>query len=122
MTVESETRNCPHCKEEIKLEAVKCKHCGSWVAAERPSHEGTCPYCKEQINQEAIKCKHCGSNLRVESPSQRGCGCKQQDFAERLATGLGTPASPVMRYLVPAIIDDPGRQRTCFCTIQCSCV
>src|SRR5215217_1556918 len=40
MADESETRTCPYCKEEIKVEATRCKHCGSWVTPERPSHKG----------------------------------------------------------------------------------
>ena len=64
MTNESKTRDCPYCKEEIRVDAIKCKHCGSSVAPEKPAHEGTCPYCKEQIHPEAIKCKHCKSDVR----------------------------------------------------------
>jgi hypothetical protein len=58
-----ETRECPFCKEEIKADAIKCKHCDSMVALERPTHGGICPYCKEEIKPDAIKCKHCQSIL-----------------------------------------------------------
>jgi hypothetical protein len=61
MTSEIKTRDCPFCKEEVRADAIKCKHCGSSVAPEMPSHEGICPYCKEQIHLEAIICKHCKS-------------------------------------------------------------
>lgn len=72
MANESKTRDCPFCKEEIKVDAIKCKHCGSSVAPEKPAHEGNCPYCKEKIHPEAIKCKHCKSNL-----SSR-CNCEDR--------------------------------------------
>ena len=68
-TAENNTRECPYCKEEIKIEAVKCKHCSSSVAPEKPSHEGTCPLCKEKIHSEATKCKHCKSSLLSTSTS-----------------------------------------------------
>ncbi len=67
-------RQCPFCKEEIKSDAIKCKHCGSRVTPERPTHGGICPYCKEEIHPEAIKCKHCKSTLN--SDNGANCGCK----------------------------------------------
>jgi phage shock protein PspC (stress-responsive transcriptional regulator) len=28
----NETRLCPYCAEEVRIEAIKCKHCGSFLA------------------------------------------------------------------------------------------
>jgi hypothetical protein len=72
-TDDERVRQCPFCKEEIKSEAIKCKHCGSRVTPEAPAHGGICPYCKEEINPEAIKCKHCKSTLN--SDKNADCGC-----------------------------------------------
>jgi hypothetical protein len=76
MATEKPTRACPYCKEEIKADAVKCKHCSSRLTATTPSHEGMCPFCKEEIHPEAIKCKHCQSKLGVSSRTESDCGCK----------------------------------------------
>ncbi len=76
MSEEITNHTCPFCKEEIKPDAIKCKHCGSALEAEKPAHEGICPYCKEEIHSDAIKCKHCKSNLDSKKEASSGCGCE----------------------------------------------
>ena len=96
MSGEVEYRQCPFCKEQIRADAILCKHCRSAVAPDKPAHGGTCPYCKESINPEAIKCKHCGSDLRV-SGKGSDCGCvgsKANPMAMVGVGGLTFPFSP----------------------------
>jgi hypothetical protein len=97
---QSATTECPYCKEEVKADAVLCKHCGSRLSAQAPEHGGVCPYCKESIHPEARRCKHCGSDLEAKE-KQGGdccCGCgsgtgrslfgaEQQMFRNQLAGG-----------------------------------
>jgi hypothetical protein len=71
----SDTRECPYCKEEVKAEAILCKHCGSRLTPEKPTHGGICPYCKESINPEATRCKHCRSSLLPGGSRPSDCGC-----------------------------------------------
>ncbi len=73
---------CPYCKEEIKPDAIKCKHCSSIIGKEMPSHEGICPFCKESINPDAIKCKHCKTSLFTDSD----CGCNGVNGSEQAIT------------------------------------
>jgi hypothetical protein len=101
MATEGQVRECPFCKEEIKADAIKCKHCRSTVKPEIPPHGGTCPYCKEAIKPEAIKCKHCGS--MVGSSAESGCceGCAEKaasahGAAERDFFGFGSPGTGSM--------------------------
>lgn len=89
---DDEPRECPFCKEEIKRDAVKCKHCGSAVQPMMPEHGGTCPFCKEAIQPGAIICKHCKSSLvggqsLVSSPFMAvgGCGCRGSSANELAA-------------------------------------
>ena len=61
--LESETRECPCCKEEVKAAAVRCKHCLADITAAGPDHGGICPLCREEIKADAIRCKHCKATL-----------------------------------------------------------
>jgi hypothetical protein len=63
--------------EEIRADAVVCKHCRSRVTGQAAAHGGVCPYCREDINPEATRCKHCGSDFVEREPSgaRGGCGC-----------------------------------------------
>lgn len=60
----SDEKNCPHCGEVIKKDAIKCRYCGEDVS-EHIMVE--CPYCKELIRKDAIKCKYCRSVIGEEN-------------------------------------------------------
>ena len=60
---DASTRECPFCKEEVKLDAIRCKHCQAAIPAATPGHLGVCPFCKENIKPEAIRCMHCKADL-----------------------------------------------------------
>lgn len=120
------TRTCPYCREEIKPEAIKCKHCGSSLAADKPSHKGTCPFCKEDIHAEAIKCKHCGSSLLASKSS--GCGCEQGSSGGQVSSRLlSSPGEdPASFGLGPSVITklasplNEGGKSTCIRRFRCT--
>lgn len=105
MENEKTTRECPYCKEEIKAEAIRCKHCRSNVSPEKPAHEGICPFCKEEIKPDAIKCKHCGSMLNGSSESD--CeGCSEKTALGQLTFETGDIDNVVssVRPRIPRIV------------------
>ena len=65
------TRECPLCREEIRADAVRCKHCHGEFLLETPGHGGVCPFCKEEIHPEATRCMHCQADL-APAPRLRG--------------------------------------------------
>jgi hypothetical protein len=91
-------RPCPYCKEDIKADAIKCKHCWSAVAPDKPAHAGICPFCKEDIKPDAIRCKHCKADLRpggdfrralVRADAQgKDCGCASESSNVHVARML----------------------------------
>lgn len=50
-----ETKQCPFCAEEVKINAKVCKHCSNKL-------EKVCLNCSEVIKGDATACKHCGHN------------------------------------------------------------
>jgi hypothetical protein len=78
---ERATRPCPLCKEAVKAEALRCKHCLG-VIMPAPTHQGICPYCKESIHVEAIRCQHCQTDLSP-VPTADSLGARQGVGARR---------------------------------------
>jgi hypothetical protein len=127
--VDESVRACPLCREEIRPEAVRCKHCGGWIGTQSAGHGCMCPFCREQIHPEAIRCKHCRTDLvrgrrgdHREGAAAGGYGCggrrtrrriprwtdgyefdRGADAARGITTGPTHPGSPC-----PAWVDDNG--------------
>lgn len=56
-----DTKECPHCKESIKLDALICKHCGKEQPPEDPNAKlnWTCPSCNAISKGHMTKCGVC---------------------------------------------------------------
>lgn len=71
---QSETRECPFCKEEVKAAAIRCKHCLANISGTRPDHGGVCPFCREDIKVDATRCMHCKAGLVASARAIAGRG------------------------------------------------
>jgi len=59
---------CPLCAEDIKSNAIKCKHCWTDLVEyeeELNKPKMKCRYCKEQINKDSIFCPYCEKRVKT---------------------------------------------------------
>lgn len=127
MADQTDTRQCPLCKEDIKADAIKCKYCGSRIEPTKPAHGGTCPYCKETINPEAILCRHCRSVVGGQGAGDCGCDGPRSTFGS--GPTRGAFLSPEVAARMSQATNRMGTQRwplqcSSFCsgpTLYCVC-
>ena len=94
---ETQTRQCPYCKEEVNAEAVRCKHCQAAIPQAMPAHHGVCPYCKEAINPEAVRCKHCHANLAPSAGEQAPATTIRAVRSPAVGAGASAPRRALAR-------------------------
>lgn len=66
MSDKEEIKKCPFCAEDIKKDAVKCKHCGEYLMEKQP---------QEIIEKGKVKCPFCDSIIIPQKKQATGSGC-----------------------------------------------
>lgn len=57
--MDKRVKNCPYCGEEILENAIKCKHCQTWLKKK-------CPFCAEMIDTTVECCPYCDTKLDLQ--------------------------------------------------------
>jgi hypothetical protein len=88
MTAEP-TKRCPFCAEEILQAAIKCKHCGEFLAEETPSSAEPGSTSGPELTPEwtwtpVLRLWKCSIHGRSNCPECRGCPSEPPDNADQL--------------------------------------
>ena len=103
----AETRQCPYCKEEVKAEAVRCKHCQAAIPPATPTHHGVCPYCKESIHPEAVRCRYCHAHLMSSGAGYWSGGQAPAGIARAVRGRMSGGGRPAPRKAVERAAERP---------------
>lgn len=60
----NETAKCPHCGEEVGLNALFCEHCGKSLT-ETEKQTKFCQHCGEKIDKTCVVCPKCGKQVEA---------------------------------------------------------